>query len=387
MGNGECSRVILPISSVCNMQCVFCQREGFCRSLTSNKAEIPALSAQQALYYLQKMIQQKTNLKSVIIAGPGEVLLEIEKLQELAVEIKKEFPQLSICLQTNGLLMEEYADLIADIGIKNIILNINALNKDIATQMYNWVRIDKHIYRGDRAAEIITKRQKHAMQICSEKGFKTRLHVVYVPWINDPTIVEIARKAAEMNVQSFSCSLLDPNDKSQLEAIRKQCSRIIDVKCADTSIKFDSEMDLDLLASVAAGPIDPIQKRPYFAVGTLDGVCVNRHLGQASELKIYQYVDGVPVVVESRKTPKAGGGSNRWKELADILSDCSAILVTDAGSKPLAELPALGLKVVRTEDDIATALDALACEKTICPTASGKPRGCTPLDCSTCSGC
>lgn len=379
----DCSLLYLPISSVCNIQCVFCDREGYCRSLSSSKTEIPALSAQQALYYLEKKLEVKPDLKAVNLSGPGEVLLEIDKIQQIVSTIKRKHPDISVCVQTNGILMEECADVLSDLGVDKIIMNINALNKDIATKMYSWVRIGKNIYRGKDAAELIIKYQTKAMRVCREKGFDTRVHSLYIPCINDLNIVEIARKTAEMNLQSFSCSEIDgkKQDSQQLQVIKKQCSKLISLKCVGNGVDVESEIDVNLLLSIASGPLDPIQKRPYYAVGTLDGLNVNRHLGQAKEFNVYRYKSDCCELVDVRKAPPSGGGEKRWAKLADILSDCSAIFVTDAGASPTKELTRHGIKVIRTEENVYKAISTLYSDVKI------KKKTCTPLDCSTCSGC
>jgi nitrogen fixation protein NifB len=364
------------------MQCVFCDRQGFCRFLSSQKQEIPELSAQQALFYLKKMILKKPSLKAVNITGPGEVLLEIDKIQQIISSVRQQYPDLKICIQTNGILLEQYAEMLSELGIDNIILNINALNKDIAAQMYAWVRMGKNIYRGSQAAEIIIKQQRKAMKICREKGFNTRIHSLYVPCLNDLNIVEIARKTAEMGLDSFSCVEIDSlsHDSEQLQVIKKQCSKLVKLKKVVT-IDFDSDIDVELLRSIASGPLDPIQRRPYYAVATLDGLNVNRHLGQARELNIYRYKPDCCELVDVRAAPPAGGGEKRWEQLSEILCDCSAIFITDAGSNPIRELTRRGIKVVRTEDNIYKAISAL------CRNVKTSKKNCSPLDCSTCSGC
>jgi nitrogen fixation protein NifB len=106
---------------------------------------------------------------------------------------------------------------------------------------------------------------------------------------------------------------------------------------------------LKMIEKAANAPINPDEERPYVAVATREGVLVNEHLGEAEELSIFGETDGTFQVLETRKTPDAGGGSERWIELATSLKDCRALLVSGIGPKPNAFMRQTGLKVIVME--------------------------------------
>jgi nitrogen fixation protein NifB len=118
------------------------------------------------------------------------------------------------------------------------------------------------------------------------------------------------------------------------------------------------EMEIALLQA-ANGPLNPSDDRPYVAVATLEGVLVNQHLGKASQLSIYAKEETGFRIVEQRRTPQSGSGSQRWADLADTLQDCRAVLVASAGQAPREALVSRGIKLVMMEGLIDEGLDAV----------------------------
>jgi nitrogen fixation protein NifB len=95
------------------------------------------------------------------------------------------------------------------------------------------------------------------------------------------------------------------------------------------------------------------------AVASQEGVLVNQHLGGARKLLIYGEKEGRLQLLEARRTPLKGGADRRWTDLADQLSDCSALLVNGVGAKPRKALSAAGIEVMEIEGLIEEAVRAV----------------------------
>jgi nitrogen fixation protein NifB len=115
------------------------------------------------------------------------------------------------------------------------------------------------------------------------------------------------------------------------------------------------QMDDSALSSEVANNIN----RPNVAIATLEGVLVNQHLGQAQRLAIYGMRDGSVHLLETRETPVEGTGANRWKAMAEVLSDCNTLMVSGIGETPKKILSEYGLQIFEVEGLIDEALDAL----------------------------
>ncbi|HBF33522.1 TPA: hypothetical protein DDW35_03045 [Candidatus Sumerlaeota bacterium] len=120
---------------------------------------------------------------------------------------------------------------------------------------------------------------------------------------------------------------------------------------------------MDLLKACASMARKPEENRPYIAVGSLEGVLVNQHLGEAAYLWIFakdRTSDfGYHKLVDTRKTPDAGLGKLRWVQLAELLHDCRAVLVSGVGQSPRNVLEESGIQVVEMEGLIEPAINAV----------------------------
>ena len=95
------------------------------------------------------------------------------------------------------------------------------------------------------------------------------------------------------------------------------------------------------------------------AAASEEGLLVNQHLGEAQYFWIFGRRGDGFVLVDKRKAPQEGSGSTRWNELAQLLSDCQALLVSAAGGSPRRLLDAAGIQTHQTDGLIEEALDAV----------------------------
>lgn len=89
--------------------------------------------------------------------------------------------------------------------------------------------------------------------------------------------------------------------------------------------------------------------RPLVAVASSSGSTVDTHLGQAREFWIYGRDEGRVRLIGTRPAPAPGDGDMRWEALAEVLSDCSYLLVASVGRKPLEILASRRLTVIEAE--------------------------------------
>lgn len=84
------------------------------------------------------------------------------------------------------------------------------------------------------------------------------------------------------------------------------------------------------------------------------------HLGHAKQILIYgPREDGLACLLESRMAPQPGGGSSRWEELAETLSDCFILLTASAGDNPKQILSSKGLTVYVSDENVEGTVDVL----------------------------
>ena len=105
----------------------------------------------------------------------------------------------------------------------------------------------------------------------------------------------------------------------------------------------------------------PIQTdgRPYVAVGTMEGMLVNLHLGEADRFQIWGPSQKGYAVLDVRQAPQPGSGIDRWYALAKLLADCRAVLVSGVGETPKQVLSEHQILVVEMNGFIEAGLTAV----------------------------
>lgn len=357
-------RIHLPVAPRCNIQCNFCDRKYDCVNESRPGVTSAVLSPQQALHYLTKMYERDSRLSVVGIAGPGDAFAEPEATMETLRLVHGKFPQMLLCVATNGLNASEYIAELAELGLTHVTVTVNAMDPAIGAKIYAWVRDGKKILREEAGAALLLERQMETIHRCKQHGLIVKVNSIVVPGVNDEHIVEIARAVSQHGADLFNAIGLCPvpgtplaevrePHRDRIEAIRESARQYMPQMSHCTRCRADAAgclgdrlpgSALRLLQETAAGPLDPSQDRPYVAVASLEGLLVNEHLGRAKHLWIFGPSETGYKLIETRQTPP-GGGDMRWRQLSGILRDCRAVLASAAGDKPTEALHAAGIRV------------------------------------------
>ena len=372
-------RIHLPVAPECNIQCHFCNRKYDCVNESRPGVTSVVLSPWQALVYIKQYLKFDSRISTVGIAGPGDPMANPEATLETIRLIREYHPELIFCLSTNGLQLEPYIEELKSLGVSHITLTVNAVDPEIGAKIYAWIRDGKVIYRGTEGAALLLERQLSAIAQLKEKGFVIKINTIVIPGINDDHVLAIAEKVRELKVDLMNCIPLFPAQGSHFEGLQAPSSQAMDLirsrvetlvpvmkhcaRCrADAAGLIGAKMDSAtqvFLRESAALPLYPEQHRPYIAVATMEGILINRHLGEAEELFIYRVNGDAVELVQTRSTPPPGTGEERWRELSRIIGDCQALLVNGIGQTPRDILKKSGIKVYETEGLIDEAVLAL----------------------------
>ena len=373
------ARIHLPVAPRCNIQCNYCKRGYDCVNESRPGVSSAILSPGQALRYLEQMIQTEPRIAVVGIAGPGDPFANPEATMETLRLVRARFPEMLLCVASNGLNIGPYIEELAQLAVSHVTLTINAVDPQIGEAIYAWVREQPRVYRGREAAEFLLDRQLKAVAALKAHGITVKINTIIVPGINDEHIPDVARRMAELGADIINCVPLYSVEgtpladvpaptPAQTAAIREAVSAHLPImshctRCrADAAGMLGEPLCADTVAKLTACaslPIKPGDNRPYVAVATQEGVLVNQHLGEASQLAIYcQKGEGFERVA-TRLAPPSGGGNGRWQALAQTLSDCRCLLVSSAGKSPCTVLKAHGIRVVMMEGLIEEGLEAV----------------------------
>ena len=361
---GQFGRVHLPVAPKCNIKCNYCNRKYDCVNESRPGVTSTVLNPEQSLQYMRRVLEKEPRISVAGIAGPGDPFANGEETMETMRLLRQEFPDLILCLASNGMAIGPYIEELADIKVSHVTITINSVDPEIGEKVYSWVRDGKIVYQGKQAAELLLARQLEAVKKLKENNITVKINSIIIPGINDHHIIEVAKKMQELGADLLNCMALFPTvdtifgdieqpGKKKVNSIRKAAEKYIPQMRHCTRCRADAVGLLDddkteefrgCLSACAKLPSVAGKERRYVAVATLEGILVNQHLGEAERFQVWEKKEDLYRLVEEREAPDQGGGLRRWVRLAKVLGDCQAVLVSGIGETPHDILSKSGVK-------------------------------------------
>lgn len=169
------------------------------------------------------------------IAGPGDPLANRETFETFRL-VREEFPHLGGCLSTNGLLLPESVDELAELGVRNVTVTMNALDPGVGERIYGYVNYRGRRYDGVEAATLLIASQVEGIRLAVLRGMAVKVNTVLIPEVNDGEALFIARTVRELGATIMNVMPLIPQgeftgwtppESAYLEEVRRSCGEII----------------------------------------------------------------------------------------------------------------------------------------------------------------
>jgi nitrogen fixation protein NifB len=400
------ARIHLPVAPHCNMQCNYCNRKYSCVNESRPGVTCAILTPGQSIEYLRNYTEKVSNLSVVGIAGPGDPFACASETLVTLKMVKARFPHLLLCVASNGLNLFPYVDELADVGISHVTVTVNAVDPAIGAKFYEWIAVDGYRYEGVEAATLLWERQRRSILALAERGVIVKINTIYTPGINDTHIEQVAQTVSVLGATILNIMPLLPTantpfgtikepEKKAIQQARALAGRYLPQMTHCSRCRADaagllgeenSQKNFELLQlSARVSPDAPLvsatvleanngmpmtlspqlrlittQERPYIAVASRDGLFVNQHLGEATQVRIYKPSQKRSMLVDIRNIATEAGGSARWLSMIEKLKDCSGILVSGAGAVPRKIFAHHGITVAIVEGVIDEALGTTA---------------------------
>lgn len=383
------ARMHVPVAPKCNIQCNYCNRKYDCTNESRPGVTSEVLTPEQAVAKIRYVKERVPNLKVIGIAGPGDPLANEETFRTLEL-VNREFPDLTLCISTNGLALPDCVDRLAALGVRFVTVTINACDPKVGAQVYGSVLWQGKRYTGEEGARILLDRQLEGIRRCAEKGMLVKTNIVMVPEVNAAHIPELVKKVKSLGAYIVNILPLIPvagtafaDRRAPTPAERKelmdQCS--VDARmmrhCRQCRADAIGLLDQDRSAEFAhaacglgrgdgCGPTEDgpglvafrMGKKFTVAVASDGGQTVDAGFGSAGRFLVYA-VDGTDVrLLRQVRTADAGapvaGQSHREhvEKLVTLLDDCDIIAVREIGDMPRSVIEARGKRIVLTEDSV-----------------------------------
>jgi nitrogen fixation protein NifB len=232
-------RLHLAVAPQCNTRCGYCEREVSRRTGSINAPGLASsiLSPEQAVAKVREFVNRWGMNAVVGVAGPGEPLANEETLLTLRL-VRQEFPDLALCLCTNGLNLPDYCRELRATGVQHLTVTINGLEPSVVAQIQPTVTKNGRVYEGEHGAKLLIENQLYGLKLAVEMGMVVKVNTVLIPEINGGQIVGIARAVKDLGARVFNPMPLIPRgafrnikrpESMLLSRLRSKCSEFIPV--------------------------------------------------------------------------------------------------------------------------------------------------------------
>ncbi len=258
-------RVHLPVAPACNIQCRYCIRKFDCANESRPGITSRVLTPDEAVDRTRALIDRSDNLSVAGIAGPGDPLVNASTYVTMR-KIHGEYPDMTLCISTNGLLLTDRLEQLLASGIRSLTVTINAVTPETAEEIYSWIIYRGRRYEGREAAELLLAKQWQGLASAIESGLIVKVNTVFIPGVNDNELPFIAEKAGGLGADLMNILPLIPQAEfahlerpsyKEITVMREKCRPFIPQmthckQCrADACgiLGEDKDMELEVLMS------------------------------------------------------------------------------------------------------------------------------------------
>ncbi len=228
-------RIHLPVAPACNIQCRYCIRKYDCANESRPGITSKVLTPSEALNRVRTLVYRNERISVIGIAGPGDPLANDTTFETLRA-INREFPELILCVSTNGLYLPDRLEDLVRSGVRSLTITINAVMPETAEKIYSWVSYRGRKYTGRDAAECLLCNQWRGLRNAIDAGLIVKVNTVLIPGVNDTEIPLIAwlagsKEADLMNIMSLipqaEFEYLQRPSREMINGMRDKCIQYV----------------------------------------------------------------------------------------------------------------------------------------------------------------
>jgi nitrogen fixation protein NifB len=230
------ARMHLPICPACNIEC------GFCRRSINDSEDRPGVAAfilpvNKVAGYVDAALEKCAELSVIGVAGPGDTLVGDNLFKAFRI-VSETHPELLKCISTNGLLLNERADELIELGIDTLTVTVNAVDPEILARIVLAVHYRGRRLDGASGASILIENQLSGIRKMVAAGTTIKVNTVFIPEVNGAHIPEVARVVGEAGASIYNIIPLIPQHRfedfaaptcEQIDEVRAKAGEYIEV--------------------------------------------------------------------------------------------------------------------------------------------------------------
>jgi nitrogen fixation protein NifB len=230
------ARMHLPICPACNIEC------GFCRRSINGGENRPGVASfilpvSKVAGYISAALERCGELAVIGVAGPGDALVGDNLFKAFRI-VGAAHPELLKCISTNGLLLNERADELIELGIDTLTVTVNAVDPGILAQIVAAVHYRGKRLTGVEGAQTLIENQLKGIRKMAAAGTTIKVNSVLIPEVNGAHLADVAKAAAGAGADIYNIIPLIPQHRfagfaqptcEQIEEARRRAGEYIDV--------------------------------------------------------------------------------------------------------------------------------------------------------------
>ncbi len=360
-------RIHLPVAPKCNILCNFCNRKYNNTNEDRPGVTSAVLTPEEALERVSLYRSFMPNLAVAGIAGPGDPLANISATRKTFELIRKNFPDMDLCMSTNGVALPESVDWISDLGIGTVTVTVNAVDPNVAKNTYSFAKKNGKLLLGLDAADFILERQEEGLRELCKKDILVKVNTVVIPGVNDFHILDVAKKIKKLGVFMHNIMPLIPVKgcvfwkKGLRKGPSRELIRSLGEKVSSMGMKVMThcrQCRADAVGrlgeNISVNHVKRSNDKTIVALASSDGKVVDRHFGAADRFFIYA-LDSNGYSLEDVKHVKPYNyvlinDFTGRKAILGFIESCDYLVASRIGKVPSEVLRNLGVKVLTVGD-------------------------------------
>ncbi len=202
-------RIHLPVAPRCNLRCAYCDRRYDCPNESRPGVTSTLLTPEEAVERVAAVLVREPRIRVAGVAGPGEPLANPETFEVFRL-LHQRFPQLTLCVSTNGLLLPDKLEELCACGVSTLTVTINAVHPEAASKLYAEIHPDAGPLPKDEGVALLLERQRRGLVQAVQAGLTVKVNTVLVPGINEAEVPHIAALAQQAGAAIMNLTPLIP---------------------------------------------------------------------------------------------------------------------------------------------------------------------------------